>query len=52
MELTILNAKNENVGKKHLPAQFDEPVRSDIIQRAVEVEALSRLPQAAALVRR
>ena len=45
MELSIFNAKNENVGKKHLPTQFDEPVRNDLIQRAVEVmQANARQP--------
>ncbi|HSU73072.1 MAG TPA: 50S ribosomal protein L4 [Candidatus Binatia bacterium] len=45
MELTILNANNEAVGKKKLPAMFQEPVRKDIIQRAVEVvQANARQP--------
>jgi large subunit ribosomal protein L4e len=45
MELNILNAKNENVGKKKLPAQFSEPVRPDMIKRAVEVMQANRRQQ-------
>lgn len=37
MELNVFNAKNEQVGKKKLPASFSEPVRADIIKRAAEV---------------
>jgi len=45
MELQIINAKNEQVGKKKLPAIFAEPIRKDIIQRAVEVvQANARQP--------
>ena len=48
MELTIFNANNEAVGKKKLPAAFSEPVRKDIIQRAVEVvQANARQPYGA-----
>ena len=45
MELNVFNAKNEQVGKKKLPASFSEPVRADIIQRAAEVvQANARQP--------
>lgn len=37
MELDILNQESEQVGKKKLPSVFDEPIRKDLIQRAVEV---------------
>ena len=36
MELKILSAQNTEVGKKNLPKQFEEPVRQDLIKRAVE----------------
>lgn len=36
MELKILSPQNSEVGKKKLPKQFDEPVRQDLIKRAVE----------------
>ncbi|MBW2973253.1 50S ribosomal protein L4 [Candidatus Woesearchaeota archaeon] len=36
MELKILSAQNAEVGKKKLPKQFEEPVRKDLIKRAVE----------------
>jgi large subunit ribosomal protein L4e len=36
MELTIRSPTNTEEGKKKMPAQFDEPVRPDIIKRAVE----------------
>ena len=35
MELKIINTKNEEKGKKKLPAQFKEDVRPDLISRAV-----------------
>ncbi len=48
MELTILNTKNESVGKRKMPMAFSEPVRNDIIQRAVEVvQANARQPYGA-----
>lgn len=48
MELNIFNANNENTGKKKLPDQFNEPVRADLIQRAVEVvQANARQPYGA-----
>lgn len=48
MELNVFNANNENTGKKKLPEQFDEPVRNDLIQRAVEVvQANARQPYGA-----
>ncbi|MBW3004746.1 50S ribosomal protein L4 [Candidatus Woesearchaeota archaeon] len=37
MELKILSAQNTETGKKKLPKQFSEPVRADLIKRAVEV---------------
>ncbi len=36
MELTIRSPTNVEEGKKRLPAQFAEPVRPDLIKRAVE----------------
>ena len=36
MELKILSPQNAEVGKKKLPKQFEEPVRADLIKRAVE----------------
>ncbi len=36
MELKVLSAQNTEVGKKKLPKQFSEPVRLDLIKRAVE----------------
>jgi large subunit ribosomal protein L4e len=36
MDLTIRSPANADEGKKRLPAQFSEPVRPDIIKRAVE----------------
>lgn len=36
MELTIRSPANAEEGKKRLPAQFAEPVRPDLIKRAVE----------------
>ncbi|MBI4145364.1 50S ribosomal protein L4 [Candidatus Woesearchaeota archaeon] len=42
MELKILNATNQSVGTKKLPGAFDEPVRKDLIQRAVEVVQANR----------
>jgi large subunit ribosomal protein L4e len=35
MELPILSATNEKRGTKKMPIQFDEPVRPDLIKRAV-----------------
>jgi large subunit ribosomal protein L4e len=37
MEVSIKSPANVDEGKKKLPAQFSEPVRADIIKRAVEV---------------
>ena len=37
MELAIFNKESQDVGKRKLPNVFDEPVRPDLIQRAVEV---------------
>ncbi len=36
MEVTIKTPANAEEGKKRLPAQFAEPVRADLIKRAVE----------------
>ncbi len=36
MDLTIRSPTNAEEGKKRLPAQFSEPVRPDLIKRAVE----------------
>lgn len=36
MELKVLTAQNTESGKKKLPKQFSEPVRLDLIKRAVE----------------
>jgi len=36
MELKILSAQNTEKGKKKLPRQFAEPVRPDLIKKAVE----------------
>lgn len=36
MKLDVRNATNASVGKVDLPAQFHEPVRADLIKRAVE----------------
>jgi large subunit ribosomal protein L4e len=35
MELKIISTKNEEKGKKKLPAQFEEEIRPDLIYRAV-----------------
>jgi large subunit ribosomal protein L4e len=37
MEIDILNSNNEKVGKKKIPAQFNEEIRPDLIKRAVLV---------------
>jgi large subunit ribosomal protein L4e len=37
MDLQVKSPANTDEGKKKLPAQFSEPVRADIIKRAVEV---------------
>ena len=37
MKLNIHNTKNENKGSMELPQQFNEPIRQDLIKRAVEV---------------
>ncbi len=36
MELKIISPQNTEVGKKKMPAQFSEPVRPDLVKRAVE----------------
>jgi len=35
MELTIYNKENKAIGKQTLPSQFSEPIRFDLIKRAV-----------------
>ncbi|MBR9702789.1 50S ribosomal protein L4 [Candidatus Woesearchaeota archaeon] len=43
MDVNIINTKNEVTGKIKLPAQFDEPLREDLIKRAVvAIEANQR----------
>lgn len=37
MDLSVKSPSNADEGKKKLPPQFSEPVRADIIKRAVEV---------------
>ncbi len=36
MKIDVLTLTNTNAGKKDLPAQFSEPVRPDLVKRAVE----------------
>lgn len=48
MELKILNQQNTEAGKRKLPKQFDEPVRKDLIKKAVEaVQSHNRQPYGA-----
>lgn len=48
MELKILSLTKQEVGKKKLPKQFEEPVRADIIKKAVEtLQANNRQPYGA-----
>ena len=45
MELKVLNLQNQAAGSVKLPAQFEEEVRPDLIQRAVRaIMANSRQP--------
>ena len=45
MELKVLSAQNIEVGKKKLPKQFSEPVRLDLIKKAVEaIQSHNRQP--------
>jgi large subunit ribosomal protein L4e len=45
MKIPVLDKTAKEVGKKELPEQFDEPVRKDLIYRAVlTVQANSRQP--------
>lgn len=37
MELRILSVSKNEIGKKKLPRQFEEPVRADLVKKAVEV---------------
>lgn len=36
MELRVLSTENKETGKKKLPKQFEEPVRHDLVKKAVE----------------
>jgi large subunit ribosomal protein L4e len=48
MELKILSLAKQEIGKKKLPKQFEEPVRADIIKKAVEaLQANKRQPYGA-----
>lgn len=48
MKLSIINASKTEVSKRDLPAQFSEPIRSDLIKRAVlTIDANSRQPYGA-----
>ena len=48
MELKILSVEKAEVGKKKLPKQFEEPVRTDLIKKAVEaIQANKRQPYGA-----
>ena len=48
MELKILSTDKKESGKKKLPKQFDEPVRADLIKKAVEaIQANNRQPYGA-----
>lgn len=48
MELKILNKQAKETGKIKLPDQFKEPIRSDLVQRAVlTIQANNRQPYGA-----
>ena len=48
MELKVLSIEKQEVGKKKLPKQFDEPVRADIVKKAIEaIQANRRQPYGA-----
>ena len=48
MKVPILDRSKNEIGKKDLPSQFDEPIRPDIIYKAVlAVQANSRQPYGA-----
>jgi large subunit ribosomal protein L4e len=48
MKLPIINATKTEVGKRELPPQFSEPVRSDIVKKAVQaIQANTRQPYGA-----
>jgi large subunit ribosomal protein L4e len=48
MKVSILAQDNKNTGSIELPAQFHEPVRPDLIQKAVEtIQANNRTPYGA-----
>ena len=42
MELPIITPTNTVAGKKQLPQQFSEPLREDLIKRAVEALRANR----------
>lgn len=45
MELKIVSQQNTEAGKKKMPKQFEEPVRFDLIKRAVEaIQSHNRQP--------
>lgn len=44
-EIPVFNPEKQNIGKVKLPTQFEEPVRQDIIKRAVEaIQSHKRQP--------
>ena len=48
MELKILSQQNTEAGKRKLPKQFEEPVRKDLIKKAVEaIQSNNRQPYSA-----
>jgi len=48
MEIRILSLQNKEIGKKVLPQQFDEALRTDLIKRAVEaIQSHKRQPYGA-----
>jgi large subunit ribosomal protein L4e len=49
MELKILSPQSTETGKRKLPKQFEEPIRKDIIKKAVEsIQSHNRQPYGAA----
>jgi large subunit ribosomal protein L4e len=48
MKVSIIDTKNASVGSVELPKQFDEPIRADLISRAVlTIQANNRQPYGA-----
>jgi large subunit ribosomal protein L4e len=48
MEIKILSVEREEIGKKKLPKQFEEPVRHDLVKRTVEaIQSHKRQPYGA-----